>query len=391
MELKVWVEGVVRVVCGVSQSTSCQDVVIALAQAIGQTGRYILILKLRENEKHLVADDCPLQHLAQLGQLAPEVQFILRRTGPSLSDGQNTSTIERHIPLLRPSEPEPPKYRGPHKALTFNLGPSTLPKRTKPNRAWSPSPRASPEPRTSPVSFLDAPNSVKAVPSYPFKEEVFRQILQQQRMLQDLEIQIQALERETDVWEQERSSAVVPILNQDLTEELEELEQQLRQNEAELMHRAHWEEQLQAELNREQDMHRQLHQIHSSMDDHNNQIKELQARSAHVDQDIQLTAHKLSSAVSQQQEEALGPLRQELHNRLQQGENLNATASETQRELQTAAGIIQDRWQLVEELNKELRQCNLQQFIQQTGGANNDQTNSLPITEVYLSNAGIME
>ncbi|XP_056232995.1 ras association domain-containing protein 8-like isoform X1 [Seriola aureovittata] len=391
MELKVWVEGVVRVVCGVSQSTSCQDVVIALAQAIGQTGRYILILKLRENEKHLVADDCPLQHLAQLGQLAPEVQFILRRTGPSLSDGQNTSTIERHIPLLRPSEPEPPKYRGPHKALTFNLGPSTLPKRTKPNRAWSPSPRASPEPRTSPVSFLDAPNSVKAVPFYPFKEEVFRQILQQQRMLQDLEIQIQALERETDVWEQERSSAVVPILNQDLTEELEELEQQLRQNEAELMHRAHWEEQLQAELDREQDMHRQLHQIHSSMDDHNNQIKELQARSAHVDQDIQLTAHKLSSAVSQQQEEALGPLRQELHNRLQQGENLNATASETQRELQTAAGIIQDRWQLVEELNKELRQCNLQQFIQQTGGANNDQTNSLPITEVYLSNAGIME
>uniref|UniRef100_A0A3B4UPZ3 Ras association domain family member 7b n=1 Tax=Seriola dumerili TaxID=41447 RepID=A0A3B4UPZ3_SERDU len=293
--LKVWVEGVVRVVCGVSRSTSCQDVVIALAQAIGQTGRYILILKLRENEKHLVADDCPLQHLAQLGQLAPEVQFILRRTGPSLSDGQNTSTIERHIPLPRPSEPEPPKYRGPHKALTFNLGPSTLPRRTKPNRAWSPSPRASPEPRASPVSFLDAPNSVKAVPSYPFKEEVFRQILQQQRRLQDLEIQIQALERETEVWEQERSSAVVPILNQDLTEELEELEQQLRQNEAELMHRAHWEEQLQAE------------------------------------------------------------------------------------------------WQLVEELNKELRQCNLQQFIQQTGGANNDQTNSLPITEVYLSNAGIME
>uniref|UniRef100_A0A3B4WZF3 Ras association domain family member 7b n=1 Tax=Seriola lalandi dorsalis TaxID=1841481 RepID=A0A3B4WZF3_SERLL len=355
MELKVWVEGVVRVVCGVSQSTSCQDVVIALAQAIGQTGRYILILKLRENEKHLVADDCPLQHLAQLGQLAPEVQFILRRTGPSLSDGQNTSTIERHIPLLRPSEPEPPKYRGPHKALTFNLGPSTLPKRTKPNRAWSPSPRASPEPRTSPVSFLD---------------EVFRQILQQQRMLQDLEIQIQALERETDVWEQERSSAVVPILNQDLTEELEELEQQLRQNEAELMHRAHWEEQLQAELNREQGTCSNLCSLIV-----------LQARSAHVDQDIQLTAHKLSSAVSQQQEEALGPLRQELHNRLQQGENLNATASETQRELQTAAGIIQDRWQLVEELNKELRQCNLQQFIQQTGGANNDQTNSLPITE----------
>lgn len=32
----MWVEGVVRVVCGLSMHTSCQDVVIALAQAIGK-------------------------------------------------------------------------------------------------------------------------------------------------------------------------------------------------------------------------------------------------------------------------------------------------------------------------------------------------------------------
>lgn len=47
MELKVWVEGVVRVVCGLSLSTTCQDVVIALAQAIGKSlifkSTYILI------------------------------------------------------------------------------------------------------------------------------------------------------------------------------------------------------------------------------------------------------------------------------------------------------------------------------------------------------------
>lgn len=39
MELKVWVDGVVRVVCGLSEETSCQDVVIALAQAIGEWNR----------------------------------------------------------------------------------------------------------------------------------------------------------------------------------------------------------------------------------------------------------------------------------------------------------------------------------------------------------------
>lgn len=36
MELKVWVDGIQRVVCGVSEQTTCQEVVIALAQAIGE-------------------------------------------------------------------------------------------------------------------------------------------------------------------------------------------------------------------------------------------------------------------------------------------------------------------------------------------------------------------
>lgn len=189
--------------------------------------------------------------MAQMGQLAAEVQFILRRTGPSLSEGQGTPTRERRLPLTRPSDPEPLRRREPHKALTFSLGPS-LPRRTKPNRAWSPSPRASPEPRASPVSFLDPHNSVKATPSASSsKEETFRQILQQQRRLQDLEIQLQALERETEEWEQERSSATVPSATLVPAGELEKLEQQLRQNEAELMHIEHWEEQLQAEMDRE--------------------------------------------------------------------------------------------------------------------------------------------
>ncbi|XP_051234767.1 ras association domain-containing protein 7 isoform X2 [Dicentrarchus labrax] len=383
MELKVWVDGVVRVVCGLSLTTSCQDVVIALAQAIGQTGRYILILKLRGTERQLVADDCPLQHLAQLGQLGAEVQFVLRRTGPSLSDGPDTPSRERHLPLPRPSEPEPLKRKEPQKALTFSLGPSTFPRRTKPNRAWSPSPRASPEPRASPVSFLD--------PLYSSaKEEAFRQILQQQRRLQDLEIQLQALERETEVREREILSAPAPSLVP--AGELEELERRLRQNEAELMHRENWEEQLQEEMDREQEMHRRLHQIHSSVEDHSYQIKDLRARSAHLEQDLKLIARRNSTREGPRQpDEALEPLKQELHHRRQQGEELDAALTETQRELRAAEEKLQDRYQMIEELNKELRQCNLQQFIQQTGSPHADQTNSLPFTDVYLSNAGIME
>ncbi|XP_006804633.1 ras association domain-containing protein 8-like isoform X1 [Neolamprologus brichardi] len=384
MELKVWVEGVVRVVSGLSLNTSCQDVVIALAQAIGQTGRYVLILKLRGNERHLVADDCPLQHLAQLGQLATEVQFILRRTGPSLSEGPDTSANERRLPLSRPSEPEPLKRREPQKALTFSLGPSTLPKRNKPKKDWSRSPRSSPELRASPVSFLDPVNSMKTNPSYP-KDEVFRNILQQQRRLQDLEIQLQDLERETELWEQKWSSPEVT-----LAEELEELQWRVRQNEVELMQTEDWEKALQAEMEREQGMHRRLDQIHSSINDQSYKITTLQTRSAHLEEDLQVRVQTQSSLTAQQ-DESLQSLKQELHNRLQLGEELDVRLAELQQEMETAEERVKDRLEIIEELNKELRQCNLQQFIQQTGVTSQTEQTNLPVNDVCLNNAGIRE
>lgn len=380
----MWVEGVVRVVSGLSLNTSCQDVVIALAQAIGQTGRYVLILKLRGNERHLVAGDCPLQHLAQLGQLATEVQFILRRTGPSLSEGPDTSANERRLPLSRPSEPEPLKRREPQKALTFSLGPSTLPKRNKPKKDWSRSPRSSPELRASPVSFLDPVNSMKTNPSYP-KDEVFRNILQQQRRLQDLEIQLQHLERETELWEQKWSSPEVT-----LAEELEELQWRVRQNEVELMQTEDWEKALQAEMEREQGLHRRLDHIHSSINDQSYKITTLQTRSAHLEEDLQVRV-QTQSPLTAQQDESLQSLKQELHNRLQLGEELDVRLAELQQEMETAEERVKDRLEIIEELNKELRQCNLQQFIQQTGVTSQTEQTNLPVNDVCLNNAGIRE
>lgn len=333
MELKVWVEGVVRVVCGLSLNTSCQDVVITLAQAIGQTGRYVLILKLRGTERHLLANDCPLQLLAQLGQLAAEVQFVLRRTGPSLADSQDGPTRNKHPVLPRHPQPEPLKRKQPQKALTFSLGPSTLPRRTKPNRAWSPSSSPSPEPRASPVHFQDALNP--ATSSYHSREEAFRQLVKQQKRLQDLEIQLEALERETEALEQETSSAAAPDL-----EELEELELRLRQNEWELQHEEYWEEQLQAEMDKERDMQRHLDEICLSVDDQSHQMLELQAQAVRLEEDLRFRAQS-SGPGSLQMEEVLRPLRQELHSRSHQGEQLEATLSETEMKLQAAEETLQ--------------------------------------------------
>lgn len=41
MEIKVSVDGLQRIVCGVTEMTTCQEVVIALAQALGKLINWI--------------------------------------------------------------------------------------------------------------------------------------------------------------------------------------------------------------------------------------------------------------------------------------------------------------------------------------------------------------
>ncbi|XP_037835826.1 ras association domain-containing protein 7-like isoform X2 [Kryptolebias marmoratus] len=388
MELKVWVDGAIRVVCGLSLDTSCQDVVIALAQATGQTGRYVLIMKFKGNERNLVADECPLQQLAKLGPLAAEVQFILRRNGPSLSEAPQKPSDDRHPPPQRLSELEPVKHKGPQKA--FSLVPSTLPRRTKPNKTLSSSLAELTEPQVSTATPQMTPNIMNPLPPDPLKSP-FREILQQQKKLHDLETQIEALEKETELWEHKVTSAAVPDPNPGLAQELKELEFQMKQNEIDLMYGEDWEKELKVEMEREQEMQRRLQQIHLSIDDQNYEIKVLQARSEHLEQDLQFKAQteSLSPEVeSWQTGEALQTLTQELHNRLHFGEELDAALSETQWELQTAEE--RDRLETIEELNKELRQCNLQEFIQQAGvPLRPDPKKSLAANRVYLSKSSI--
>ncbi|XP_029000134.1 ras association domain-containing protein 7-like isoform X2 [Betta splendens] len=356
MELKVWVDGVARVVCGLSLSTSCQDVVIALAQSIGQTGRYILVMKLRGNERQLLADDCPLQHAAQLGQQAAEVQFILRRTGPALGgDHEPARAAGRRLPPSRPD----PDHRSAGRAS------STLPRRSKAGRVRSSSATDSPEPRASPIPFLDTPSSLNALP-YVSKEEVFRQILQQQKTLQDLEVEVQALERETGALEQLTSSATLPGPVLDLREQLEELERRQLHNKEELILGEQWEELLQAEMDKERDMHERLSQARASLHQHTDQITALQASSGHLEQEAELTVQRRRSA-ARQSEEALRLLRQEFNKRQQHTQQLEATLSASQRELSGAERALQERQAWIQALNRELRQCDLQHFIQQTG------------------------
>uniref|UniRef100_A0A8C2DGY4 Ras association domain family member 11 n=1 Tax=Cyprinus carpio TaxID=7962 RepID=A0A8C2DGY4_CYPCA len=89
MEVKVYVEGVHRIVYGVTEKTTCQEVVIVLAQALGRTGRYTLREKFKEYERNVTPDEHLLESLEKYGEQAKEVQLTLKHIGPSLGEETN--------------------------------------------------------------------------------------------------------------------------------------------------------------------------------------------------------------------------------------------------------------------------------------------------------------
>ncbi|XP_051573514.1 ras association domain-containing protein 7-like [Myxocyprinus asiaticus] len=357
MELKVWVDGIPRVVCGLSEETSCQDVVIALAQAIGQTGRYVLVQKLRDKERQLVANERPLESLAKLGQLGNEVQFILRRTGPTTSKGTDQGRVP---PFPRPPVPEPPKHKEPKKALTFNLGPSTSPRTRvkhfeKPQRD-SQAPRVSPSP--SPSSSL-----VQAGLS---KDALYQQILRQQGQLQAMQAQLETLERELGVWER----APPPTLSPDLLEKMDYLQQAVRQNEADLAHEQYWENEFRSEVQKENDILKQKNELHAALEKHSQMLHDKGNQSEQLEHDIKLLFERKRNGMHQARpsvEESVLIAKGKLDNQQHQGAELQASIEVTEKVLKLADEQLQAKTKELDDLNKELRQCNLQQFIKQTG------------------------
>ncbi|CAH0402358.1 unnamed protein product [Chilo suppressalis] len=92
MELKVWVEGIQRIVCGVTETTTCQDVVFALAHATGKVGRFTLIERWRNNERLLAPQEYPLKILMKWGEYSNDIQFILRRSDSNNSQNQKSQS-----------------------------------------------------------------------------------------------------------------------------------------------------------------------------------------------------------------------------------------------------------------------------------------------------------
>ncbi|XP_066146721.1 ras association domain-containing protein 8 [Euwallacea fornicatus] len=100
MELKVWVEGIQRIVCGVTENTTCQDVVFALAHATGKSGRFTLIERWRNNERQLSPQENPMKIILKWGEYSSDVQFILQRNeGTKQSNRTKNLTTQALLPV----------------------------------------------------------------------------------------------------------------------------------------------------------------------------------------------------------------------------------------------------------------------------------------------------
>ncbi|XP_032623157.1 ras association domain-containing protein 8 [Chelonoidis abingdonii] len=356
MELKVWVDGVQRIVCGVTEVTTCQEVVIALAQAIGRTGRYTLIEKWRDTERHLAPHENPIISLNKWGQYASDVQLILRRTGPSLSERPTSDSVARipertlyrqslpPLAKLRPQNDKLIKRREPkRKSLTFTGGAKGLMDIFGKGK--------------------ESEFKQKVLNCKTTAEELKKLIHLQTEKLQSIEKQLDSNEAEIRYWEQKYNSS--------LEEEIIKFEQKIKRNEVEIEEEEFWENELQIEQENEKQLKEQLVEIGQRILECESKLKDYMTQIHRMESGLE--AEKLHREVQESQvneeevKEKIEKVKGEIDIQGQQSLRLENGIKAVERSLGQATKRLQDREQELEQLTKELRQVNLQQFIQQTG------------------------
>ncbi|EGT30636.1 hypothetical protein CAEBREN_18059 [Caenorhabditis brenneri] len=98
MELKINIDGLERSVSGVTENTTCSQIIYALAHATSQRGRFVMVEKYRNVERRLAPTDRPLETLRKWREHAANVTFQMLRVD------QDDSICD---PASTPLPPEP--------------------------------------------------------------------------------------------------------------------------------------------------------------------------------------------------------------------------------------------------------------------------------------------
>ncbi|XP_061578132.1 ras association domain-containing protein 8 [Cololabis saira] len=394
MELKVWVDGVQRVVCGVTEATTCQEVVIALAQAIGRTGRYTLVEKWRDTERHLAPHESPVASLNTWGQYAGDVQLILHRTGPSLTERPPSEGPPLRVPergLHRQSLPPLAKLRHPHdhslhrreprrKSLTFTGAPRGLREILSGGRLGDTEGKrrlllgnGGNHLRGGPVIGASSPG----LWAYRM-EDLVRLVGLQRETLNVLEKKLDAYEAELRVWVKAQGSrgggCNVELLGGGggLMEEILRLEKHLRKNEVEMEEEEFWATEMQIELESERQLEERLQELRGRLKgcemDIEDKLAMVQGVEAGLEEEKLQRERQENQWISEAEARAqVLRVKSELKTQERQAVQLESSCRAVDRSLGQSSKKLEDMQHDLEQLTKELRQVNLQQFIKQTG------------------------
>ncbi|XP_041052057.1 ras association domain-containing protein 8-like [Carcharodon carcharias] len=357
MELKVWVDGVQRVVCGVNEKTTCQEVVIALAQAMGRTGRYTLREKWKDVERHFTPDEKLLPSLSKWGQQAKDVQLILNRTGPSLGlqpvSGKPRGP-ERNI--HRQSLPSLAKLRNTNdknshlkevkrKSLNFAEG----------AREWLESFGKSKEGKVKPEK--------KASNSDQHPGEELNQLLHlQQEKLKSLQAELELTEMEIEKLQEDDQSKV--------SEEINTLQELIDKRSAEAEEVEFWENELKAEQLHGGELRAQLQEMREKLEECEEKLRDCILKTQILEADTEMvrsqrewqeakSCHDIRIKVEE--------LKEEISVKSQEAVQLKEDVRLVEKAIERVENEIQRKRCELEDLTRELRQANLLQFIQQTG------------------------
>ncbi|XP_038676678.1 ras association domain-containing protein 8-like isoform X3 [Scyliorhinus canicula] len=325
MELKVWVDGIQRVVCGVNENTTCQEVVIALAQAMGRTGRYTLKEKWKDVERHFMPDEKLLPSLSKWGLQAKDVQLILNRTGPSLnlrpvSDklrGAERNIHRQSLPpmakLRNKSDKNSHLKEAKRKSLNFAEG----------AREWLESFGKSKEGKGK---GKDPEPEKKVSGSNPEPGGELNQLLHlQQEKLKSLQSELESTEMEIEKLKEDDQP--------NISEDMIQLQELIDERNAEAEELEFWENELKAEQLHGGELSAQLEEMREKLEECEEKLRDCRLKTQVLEADTEMVR--------------------------------------SQREWQEAKSchgirIKRKRCEL-EDLTRELRQANLLQFIQQTG------------------------
>lgn len=251
----------------------------------GRTGRYTLIEKWRDTERHLAPHENPIVSLNKWGQYASDVQLILRRTGPSLSERPTSDSVAR-IPertLYRQSLPPLAKLRPP--------GDKAMKRR---------------EPKRKSLTFTGGAKGLMDIfgksKESEFKQKVLNNckttadelkklIHLQTEKLQCIEKQLESNEAEIRYWEQKYNSS--------LEEEILKLEQKIKRNEVEIEEEEFWENELQIEQENEKQLKEQLQEMRQRILECESKLKDYVSQIHNMESGLE--AEKLQREVQESQ------------------------------------------------------------------------------------------